>query len=205
MKRITVPLIITALLLCTACSDSQTYENSTDSINNNDSLSDNKMVQVDWEHNKVYQWQDYSEADGNPFGEDFERKLELTDFPDTVFIWRNDGIYSYVNEEESLLAAGMPLWNAFFTDLNFDGFPELCTTAMWGNGISDNHIIVYDYHNKKEYALWRRAEFDYSLYLENDELYVLELPYSGNGDIKSNTKGDVGHLAIENDELVMKQ
>ena len=201
MKRITIPLTITALLLCTACSNSQIHENSTDSINNNDPLSDNKIVQVDWEHNKVYQWQDYSEADGNPFGEDFERKLELADFPDTVFIWRNDSIYAYANGEESTLASGMPLWNAFFADLNSDGFPELCTTASIGNGLSDDHVIVYDYHNKKEYALWRRAEFDYSLYLENDELYVRELPYERD----KNTKAKIGQLAIENGELVMKQ
>lgn len=160
---------------------------------------DNK-VHIDWNTTKVYRWQDYFSTDEYPFEEDFEQKIELTDFPDTVFIWRTFGIVASIDGEECVLATGMPLWNAFFTDLNSDGFPELCTTVSFGSGIVDNHIVVYDYHNEKEYTLWERMHFDYSLYLDNGELFVLKSPYwNKEGDLE-----EVGKLQIENDILKFK-
>lgn len=188
MKKIMVLLTTTTLLLCTACSNSKTNENT-------------DIVNVDWENNKVYKWQDYYKYAESPFGEDFEIQLKLADFPDTVFIWRTFSISDYTNGEERVLVNGMPVVNAFFTDLNSDGFPELCTSVCFGNGICDEHIVVYDYHNEIEHTIWDRMNFDYFLYLENDELYVRELPYVRG----ENPEENIGKLVIENDKLVMKQ
>ena len=44
-------------------------------------------------------------------------------------------------------------------------------------------------------------KFDYSLYLENDNLYVRQLPYLRGEDSKEN----IGKLLIDNNELVIKQ
>ena len=43
MKKITILLTIMTLSLCTACSNSEMYENTA-------------SVNVDWDNNKVYQW-----------------------------------------------------------------------------------------------------------------------------------------------------
>lgn len=199
MKRITVLLTIMTLLLCTACSDSVTSASESSNEAQQTELI-GKTVQAEWEDNQVYEWRDYYITD-TPFGPDFELKLELAEFPDTVFIWRDTAIYAYANDELCPLVYGMPLWNAFFTDLNDDGFPELCTTVSFGSGIIDERIVVYDYHNKQEYVLADRTVSDYSLYSENDTLYVRELPYARGEHAEANT----GQLAIENGELVMKQ
>lgn len=150
-----------------------------------------------WDQNKVYQWGEY------PFEEDFELKLELAEFPDTVFIWRENTIYAYENGQERGLVEGMPLLNAYFTDLNGDGYPELCTTVAFGSGIVDEHIIVYDYHNDKAYTLWDRMEFDYILFSEDGELYVMKLSYDRDSRY-GDSEAVVGGLAIENGELIMK-
>lgn len=188
MKKTIILLTIIALSLCTACSNSEKSENTA-------------SVTVDWNTNKVYQWQDYSQDEKFPVGEDFEIQLRLADFPDTVFIWRELSISSQKNGEERVLVNGMPIMNAFFTDLNSDGFPELCSSVYFGSGICDEHLVVYDYHNEMTYTLWDRMKFNYSLYLENDDLYVRELPYLKG----ENTEENIGKLLIENNELVIKQ
>lgn len=199
MKNITVLFTVVALLFCTACSNSDlpAPESSSDA---QQTEIIGQTVRADFENKQVYEWQDYYHTE-ELFGPDFELKLELEAFPDTVFIWRNITVYAYANGELTPLISGIPLWNAFFTDLNDDGFPELCTTVSRGSGIIDEHIIVYDYHNQQEYVLAARFEFDYSLYLENDTLYVRELPYLRG----EQTEAAIGQLAIEDDALVMVQ
>lgn len=212
MKRIITLSAVIVLMLCTACADtdSDSSDNSVVSMSDNnesithesntESIADDNKAQVDWKNKNVYKWQDYYEADEYQFGEDFELKLELTEFPDTVFIWRDTNIYACANGQEHMLVSGMPLWNAFYTDLNSDGFPELCATVSMGSGIVDEHIIVYDYHNEKEYILEDRTKYDYSLYIEDDELCVRQLPYSE----KDKSKAVIGTLAIKDDGLVFK-
>lgn len=192
MKRPAALLLLTAILLCTACSGSASGT-SDDTVSPAPESSAAVLPEV-------YLWQDYFETDEFPFGEDFELKYELAEFPDTVFIWKDYTIYSYENGEERSIVSGMPLWNAFFTDLNADGYPELCTTASWGSGIVSDSVFVFDYHNDKAYGLSDRMNYDYSLYLKNGKLYVRQLPYNRD----ENTKANVGKLAIKNDELVMR-
>lgn len=162
-----------------------------------------KQLQDDLDSNKVYQWADYSDAEEFPFDEDFELKIKLDVFPDTEFVWRQYEILAYSDGKENVLVDGM-LLNAFFTDINDDGFPELCSSVMCGSGIVDEHIVVYDYHNGKNYCLWDRGEYDYILFLENNELYVKKSPYMRWLE-ESSEHSEIGRLAIENDSLIFKQ
>ena len=211
MKKLAVPLMTSVLLLCTACDSA---ESAVPEIKNhiqiqnaeiNRNLQEHDIpetVRADWEEGTVYKWQDYCADGAATFGEDFELQLELADFPDTVFIWRNTAIYTCADSVLSEhLVYGMPIWNAFFADLNDDGFPELCTTVSFGSGIIDEHIVVYDYHNQKEYVLTDRMAYDYYLYAEDDVLYVRKLPYLRGEE----TEAETGILALENEELVMQQ
>lgn len=75
---------------------------------------------------------------------------------------------------------------------------------MFGYGLCDEHIAVYDYHNSHNYFLWDRGQYDYSLFLDNNELYVKKSPY-GWWMEESNEPYEIGKLAIENDFLIFKQ
>ncbi|MDE6780217.1 MAG: hypothetical protein K2J40_01975 [Ruminococcus sp.] len=163
----------------------------------------NKQVQDSFDNSKVYQWADYSDAEEFPFNEDFELKIKLDVFPDTEFIW-TDRISAYTDGKESVLVEGTPVLNAFFTDLNNDGFPELCSSVMFGYGMCDEHIIVCDYRNGQNYCLWDRGEYDYTLFSENDELYVKKSPY-GWWLEESSEPYETGRLAIENSLLIFEE
>lgn len=161
----------------------------------------NKQVQESFDNSRVYRWADYSGADEFPFGDDFELKIKLDVFPDTEFIWRQYSISAYTDGKENVLVQGMPVLNAFFTDLNDDGFPELCSSVMCGSGMCDKHIIVCDYHNGQNYCLWDRGVYDYILFSENDELYVKKSPYGWW--VEENSEPyEIGRLAIENSLLI---
>ena len=75
----------------------------------------------------------------------------------------------------------MPIWNAYFCDLNGDGLPELCATLSMGSGVIDTRIMVYDYANGRTYELEDRMKFDYALRFDPDTalLYVDRTPYEG--------------------------
>ena len=78
---------------------------------------------------------------------------------------------------ESTLIRGMPIWNAFFTDVTGDGSPDICATVSFGSGIVDTHVVVYDYANRQEYTLWDRGYFDYHLRTEDGRLLCDQKPY----------------------------
>ena len=75
----------------------------------------------------------------------------------------------------------MPIWNAYFCDLNGDGLPELCATLSMGSGIVDTRIAVCDYANGRTYELEDRMNYDYTLRFDPDSalLYVDRTPYEG--------------------------
>lgn len=134
--------------------------------------SSNNIVNNDWKKNKVYKWDNFSDNySGMPDDED-GITLELTEFPDVTFNWTSGSIKAEENGDKKLLVSGMPVINAYFTDLTGDGFPELCSTVAFGSGIVDEHIVVYDYKNDIQYMLWDRMKYDYNLILENGELLV---------------------------------
>lgn len=160
------------------------------------SCSQNKKIQNNWEQNKVYKWNDYYKSDEFP-NEDFESELMLEDFPDVTFKWTELSVKAIENGNEKGLILGMPVLSVYFTDLTNDGFPEICSTVMFGSGICDIHIEVFDYKNDKKYGLCEVMSYDYNLIMKDDELLAEKRPYHNYEDDKVET----GKLIIEDDIL----
>lgn len=121
-------------------------------------------------------WLDFSDID---WKEEPEYETTLDEYPDTVFLCQSHTeIVVQDGASERTVVTGMPIRNVYFADLNADGYRELCATVMFGSGISDMHIAVYDHYHQEFYYLWDRMEYDYSLYSENGKLYVEKSAYT---------------------------
>lgn len=149
-------------------------------------------------------WHDYWSKSFD--SRNINESIIVSAFPDTEFTWNGleGGITVYRNGTAAAAFGGMPLWNAFFTDLNGDGSPELCMTVSFGSGIVDEHVIVYDLRNEKEYTLWERMVNDYILFMEDNELFVRKLDTESSiSSFWEKSRGEKGRLKInESDELV---
>ena len=127
-------------------------------------------------------WFDYTTA---PSEMDWDGELTITHtaFPDVTFRYTPEEITAQQKREETpvQLISGMPIWNAYFCDLNGDGLPELCATLSMGSGIVDTRIAVCDYTNGRTYELEDRMNYDYALRFDPDSalLYVDRTPYEG--------------------------
>ena len=161
---------------------------------------------IDLSGHSVWCWHDFFFS--NYDMRNLNESIKVSAFPDTTFSWvgMDYGITIYKNGTAAASFGGMPLWSAYFTDLNGDGSPELCMTVSFGSGMVDEHIIVYDLRNEKEYALWERMEYDYVLFMENNELFVRKTDAESllNTDmINDMSIGEKGRLKINgNDKLV---
>ena len=88
-------------------------------------------VRISDEINSVIEWFDYTE---NPSAMDDESTIKLPIYPDVTFSYNQTQIIAskpFDTSEltsQTILIAGMPIWNAYFTDLTGDGFPEICAT-----------------------------------------------------------------------------
>ncbi|OPZ21461.1 MAG: hypothetical protein BWZ04_00979 [Firmicutes bacterium ADurb.BinA205] len=154
---------------------------------------------------EVWCWNNFMKS--NVSVHDYYEKIIISAFPDIVFTWNGmneSGIMLERNGEKIITLGGMPLWSAFFTDLNGDGYPEICSSLSIGSGIIDTRVGVYDIKNKRHYELeGRMDEIDYFLFMENGELFVNK--QSANiGWAPLSANGEKGRLAIENDTLVFK-
>ena len=115
--------------------------------------------------------------------------VTLADFPEYMIL-TNPGtgtICYYYNDERKDIINGfaeMP-FNAYFTDLNGDGYPELCASVEGGSGISFQFIVVYDFKAEKKYTLSDPAQYNYKFIAENQKLCVLKCGY---GDSWSDAK-----------------
>ena len=127
-------------------------------------------------------WFDYTTA---PSEMDWDGELTITHtaFPDVTFRYTPEEITAQQKREETpvQLISGMPIWNAYFCDLNGDGLPELCATLSMGSGVIDTRIMVCDYANGRTYELEDRMKYDYALRFDPDSalLYVDRTPYEG--------------------------
>ena len=121
-------------------------------------------------------WVDYLD---NPeeMGNIFDVSAKLPAFDGVEFRYTHGEILAVTEEEETVLIQGMPIWNAFFVDLNGDGMEEICATVSFGSGMIDNHVVVYDYANGETYTLWERGIYDFSLRLADGILMCEKRQY----------------------------
>ena len=164
------------------------------------SLSDNDMVDIEWNGERyvvsdgefqdylsricvggdvavaepvpsVTKWFDYLETpDEMQWGGRHE--INLPEFPDVTFRWTYGEMMAVTGNEITSLYTGMPIWNAYFCDLTGDGLPELCSTISWGSGMIDNRVTIYDYANGASYELSDRGYFDFTLRFNEADGYL---------------------------------
>ena len=136
-------------------------------------------------------------------------EIQIKDYPSISFKSNGWGIYIEYKEDgvskSKTLLGGMPVWNAYFVDLNGDGYAELCATVSYGSGLIDEHIVVCDLIKDETYTLWERGEYDYILVKENGQLFVQKSKYGANRwplTSKETIKAENGILAITDGTLV---
>ena len=144
---------------------------------------ENVEVRIVDEINSVIKWFDYTE---NPSAMDDESTINLPIYPDVTFSYNQAQIIASKNFDTSeltdhtILITGMPIWNAYFTDLTGDDYPEICATYTFGSGIIDSRIIIYDYAKGASYELSDRGYFDFNLRFNEADgyLYVDKTKYN---------------------------
>ena len=141
---------------------------------------------------EVTQWVDYYK-DEAPWGNITE--WELPEFSGVTFRWTPYEVSAIEGTAERMLFSGMPIWSVYFSDLNGDELPELCSTISIGSGMIDTRVIVYDYANDRQYELEDRGVFDYFVSLADGRLLVTQTHYDGDTEIAT------GELTIVNEEL----
>ena len=136
---------------------------------------ENVEVRIVDEINSVIKWFDYTE---NPSAMDDESTINLPIYPDVTFSYNQAQIIASKNFDTSeltdhtILITGMPIWNAYFTDLTGDDYPEICATYTFGSGIIDSRIIIYDYAKGASYELSDRGYFDFTLRFNEADGYL---------------------------------
>lgn len=146
---------------------------------------ENVEVRIVDEINSIIEWFDYTE---NPSAMDDESTINLPIYPDVTFSYNQTQIIASTPFDTSeltghtILITGMPIWNAYFTDLTGDGYPEICSTYSFGFGMIDNRITIYDYVNGVSYELSDRGYFDFTLRQDDQDglLYVDKSKYNSN-------------------------
>ena len=84
----------------------------------------------------------------------------------------------YINGEYIGSGAGGYFDSLFLKDITGDGTPELCFVLGYGSGMVDYRISVFDYERKEWiFSLSDRGSHDYSLFLRDGLLCVLEKDY----------------------------
>ena len=146
----------------------------------------------------VTKWFDYLD---NPSGMEDELTTDLPDYPGVTFRFTKNQIIASKPFDNSdltgkvILIDGMPIWNAFFTDVTGDGYPEICATYTYGSGIIDSRVVVYDYANGASYELSDRGNHDFMLRgNEVDGQLLVEKRAYPNGELVAS-----GPLVFQND------
>ncbi len=161
---------------------------------------ENVEVRIADEVNSVIEWFDYTE---NPSAMDDELTIKLPIYPDVTFSYNQTQIIAskpFDTSEltgQTILIDGMPIWNAYFTDLTGDDFPEICATYSFGSGIIDSRIIIYDYANGASYELSDRGYFDFTLRFNEADgyLYVDKTKYN------TDELVETGRLVFKNNSI----
>ena len=106
---------------------------------------------------------------------DETRKFTVPEYEDAEFLWTADRICS----NGKTLIGGMPVRSVYLADLNGDGKREIISEVSIGSGIVDERVIAYDFSEKRHYVLENRFYSNFSLFLNNGELWVREKKYGG--------------------------
>ena len=161
---------------------------------------ENVEVRIVDEINSVIKWFDYTE---NPSAMDDESTINLPIYPDVTFSYNQAQIIASKPFDTSeltdhtILITGMPIWNAYFTDLTGDDYPEICATYTFGSGIIDSRIIIYDYAKGVSYELSDRGYFDFTLRFNEADgyLYVDKRKYN------TDELVETGRLVLKNNSI----
>lgn len=137
------------------------------------------------------------------------------EFPDTTITWtgytynnrffdKNGIVISEISDgmktEKNIMPQG--IFNAFFTDINGDGHPEIAASIFnQDEEINGYFIQVYDIFNNKSYRLADDYQ-QYHLSFKNEELFAEQLSNVSAYDIWSDYD-IIGKLTIENDKLLI--
>lgn len=149
----------------------------------------------------VWCWHDLTAAS---FGVRSFENITIEQYPDYVFSWngmkRTIEIYSKKTREK--FGSVATLGQAYFSDINGDGYPELCTTYDWGlNSRIVGELAVWDIHNGMIFRMNDpENEMIYWLYEEDGELRVNRQPSISSWDPTSK-HGEQGRLEIGNYEV----
>ena len=111
----------------------------------------------------------------------------------TVQVDRYDAKITHPDGTSTTIFSGMPIWYAYFCDLNGDGVSELCAGTSFGSGMVDDRIEVYDFVKQQLYTLQDRGKYDYALSEEKGILIVTVTDYRTNNIVGK------GSLALEED------
>ncbi len=121
-------------------------------------------------------WVDFLD-DPEEMGNVYDVTATLPEYDSVEFRYTSGEIRAVRENDEQVLLQGMPIWNAFFFDLNGDGMREICATVSFGSGIVDTHVVVVDCWHNELYTLWERGEYDYRLRLVDGVLYCEQRVY----------------------------
>lgn len=102
------------------------------------------------------------------------RSFYIPEYSGVEFKWTTDE----VSANGETLFSGMPVWSVYLADLNGDGLREIASCASLGSGIIDERIYVYDYSSKQLYVLKNRMKSDFTLFMNNGEVWVRESKYA---------------------------
>ena len=89
------------------------------------------------------------------------------------------GIHITCPQKPSVRIAGSPIRNAYFADLNGDGYDELCATCTDSSDLSgaSESVVIYDIKNGQRYQLTDPKHLNYALFCQDGALCVRRACY----------------------------
>lgn len=103
------------------------------------------------------------------------RRFAVPEYKDVVFEQTSLCVFA----DGKRLYGGMPVWDVYLADLNGDGKREIISEVSMGSGIVDERVYAYDCSEKQCYVLENRFYSDFSLFMNDGELWVRETKISG--------------------------
>ncbi len=106
-------------------------------------------------------------------------------FPNTAFSCNGSSIYATVDNLREDIFTAAAVRKAYFCDLNFDGYPEICASI----GDEKSEIIICDYQDRELLRIYdAENKTDFKLHFAKGRLYILS------ADRGSEKYGAVGFL-----------